>query len=101
MTDLARHLASLRRPRLLIRAARIGADEYRRAVHLPRALRSAGLPGTPEALARLTEIEAALDDARRLGCASYTVSRHVEVLAAMMGEARLIKARAERPALAA
>jgi hypothetical protein len=31
-------LAALRRPSLLMRAARIGTEDYRRTVHLPRLL---------------------------------------------------------------
>ena len=38
MQDILSLLSSLRRPRLLIRAARIGADDYRREHHLWRIL---------------------------------------------------------------
>jgi hypothetical protein len=92
MKDALGLLADLRRPRLLIRAARIGAQDYRRDTRLPRLL---GLPTPPRpgaALMRLMEIEADLDERRCAEDASYTVAAHVEVLVAMMGEARLLRA---------
>lgn len=91
MQDILSLLQTLRRPRLLIRAARVGADEYRRELHLGRIL---GLdrPARPgPALLKLMEIEAALDQRRRAADGSYSVARHVEVLAAMMGEARTLR----------
>lgn len=92
MTDLLTMLAGLRRPRLLIRAARFGAEDYRRERHLRRILRCSALPRTGTAILRLVEIEAALNADRLEGAASYSVAEHVEVLAALMGEARLLRA---------
>ncbi|MDX1823033.1 MAG: DUF6477 family protein [Paracoccaceae bacterium] len=97
MTDLLDHLDHLRRPRLLIRAARIGAEDYRRETHLPRLLGHGDLPRSILALARLIESEAVLDDCRRAGDAGYSVIRHLDVMIAMIGEARII--RAAHPAL--
>ena len=92
MKDMNATLNDLRRPPLLIRAARIGVAEYRRAVHLPRHLGQPPLPGSGEALMRLMEIEADLDHQRQARAAGYSPARHVEVLIAMMGEARLLRA---------
>lgn len=91
MKDILGLLNDLRRPRLLIRAARIGAQDYRRNPQLHRVLGYGALPRSGAALIRLLEIEADLDDKRREQSASYSVSRHVEVLTAMMGEARLLR----------
>jgi hypothetical protein len=91
MKDVLGLLNQLRRPRLLIRAARIGAEDYRRAPQLHRILGQGSLPRPGAALMRLIEIEAQLDDSRRGASAAYSVSRHVEVLTAMMGEARLMR----------
>ena len=38
MQDLLTMLNTLHRPRLMMRAAQIGAQDYRRATHLPRLL---------------------------------------------------------------
>ena len=92
MQDILSLLASLRRPRLLIRAARIGADDYRREAHLSRILGYAALPRSGAALMRLVDLEADLDLRRRAEDTAYSIARHVEVLAAIMGEARLLRA---------
>ncbi|EIE50684.1 hypothetical protein C357_12639 [Citreicella sp. 357] len=86
-------MTSLRRPRLLVRAARIGADEYRREVHLGRILSGLAPDRSGPVLMKLIELETMLDTRRRAVDASYSVARHVEVLAAMMGEARILRNR--------
>ncbi|SIS88170.1 hypothetical protein SAMN05421759_10572 [Roseivivax lentus] len=83
-------LACLRRPRLLIRAARIGAEDYRRKPHLDRLLGAGASYGPGAALAQLMSLEAEQEELRNSGSANYGVARHVEILAAMMAEARLI-----------
>lgn len=92
MKDLLMKLDSMKRPRLLIRAARIGMAEYRRDVHLKRHLGHGPLPHGGAALARLVEIESELDDQRRARNAGYSSVRHVDLLIAMMGEARILRA---------
>lgn len=91
MKDVLGLLNEMRRPRLLIRAARIGAEDYRRTPQLHRLLGDGALPRPGAALMKLIEIEATLDDFRRGDSAAYSVSRHVEVLTAMMGEARILR----------
>lgn len=92
MKDMFALLNTLRRPQLLIRAARIGAQDYRRAAHLRRHLGYGPLPQSASALRQLVEMEAALDDQRRRSDAAYSPIRHVEILIAMMGEARILRA---------
>ncbi|WP_101068749.1 DUF6477 family protein [Roseovarius salinarum] len=92
MKDVFSALAALRRPRLLIRAARIGALEYRRAVHLRRHLGCDALPGSGAAVVQLMEIEAEIEERRRTAAAGYSAARHIDVLIALMGEARLMQA---------
>ncbi|MDQ2088780.1 DUF6477 family protein [Marimonas arenosa] len=97
MTDLITMLDRLRRPRLLIQAARAGCDDYRRDTHLRRLLGPGRVPKSGEALIRLIEIEDMLNGQRRSGDAGYSLVTHVDVLIAMMGEARLARA-VSRPA---
>ncbi|MEM9637011.1 MAG: DUF6477 family protein [Pseudomonadota bacterium] len=92
MQDLLSMLHAIRRPPLLMRAARIGAEDYRRAVHLPRLLGYGVLPRHGAALMRLIEIEADLNTQRTGGDTSYSLIRHVDVLIAMLGEARVLRA---------
>lgn len=91
MNHILTMLDQLRRPRLLIQAARIGAVEYRRDLHLRRHLGPGPLPRSGESLMRLIEKEAQLNAQRRDGDAGYSIAEHVEVLIAMMGEARLMR----------
>jgi len=89
MQDLSAKLDGLRRPPLLVRAARIGMERYARATHLARILGPGALPAPPAALAQLLELEAAEQAAREARAAGYRAARHVEVLIALMAEARL------------
>lgn len=90
MSDISASVTALRRPKLLVRAARIGSADYRRErdlkriVHQPEPLSPAG------ALSELIEIEADLEATRRNGAAGYSPVRHVEVLIALIAEAHLL-----------
>ncbi len=92
MQDILSLMDTLRRPRLLIRAAQHGAEDYRRDSHLPRLLGYGQLPRSGEALIRLMEDERVLDERRKTGAADYSLPRHVDILIAMVGEARLLRA---------
>ncbi len=92
MQDLISMLHALRRPRLLMRAARIGVDEYRRDIHLPRHLGYGVLPRQGAALLRLIELEGALNELRLNGNSAYSIAKHVDILIAMLGEARILRA---------
>lgn len=92
MTDLFTMLDRLRRPALLIQAARAGCEDYRREPHLRRLLGPGRVPKTGEVLIRLIEIEGTLDRQRRDGDNGYSLVAHVDVLIAMMSEAQLARA---------
>lgn len=85
-------IAGLNRPRLLVRAARFGVDDYNRNIHLPRLLGAGHLPRNGAAIIRLIETESDINDRRVGAAADYSVARHVAVLIALMGEARLLRA---------
>lgn len=89
MTDFAAILASLRRPRLLVRAARHGLQDYRRDRDLRRLINGAAI--SPQAaMQRLMDAEAQAEETRRSGAAHYSIARHIELLVAMMAEVRLL-----------
>jgi len=92
MQDLMSMLNSVRRPRLLIRAARYGAQDYRRDRHLQRLLGYGALPRPAAALLRLMELERTLNDQRQDDDAGYSLTYHVDVLIAVMGETQLLRA---------
>lgn len=90
MSHAAEILAQLRRPRLLIRAARLGLAEYNRDRDLRRLMRTPAAPGPQAAVEGLIGEEARLEEGRKAGDAGYSVARHVEVLIALMAEAQLL-----------
>ncbi len=90
MHDIRTRLGQLRRPPLMVRAARIGAERYDRARVLPLLLGLQPPPAPAPALRRLIEIEADAEHARMTRAADYSAARHVTVLIAVMGEARLL-----------
>lgn len=89
MQDLTSRLLNLTRPRLLARAARIGADDYIRARHLKRLLGRSFPDRQAVILMRLLELEAAQEAARTVASPGYSFARHVEVLIALAAESRL------------
>lgn len=92
MTRLPFDLTQLRRPRLLVRAARFGLGDYRRDRDLLRLLQGSRPENTLAVIDRLMELEEAEDTRRRTGDAGYSVARHIELLIALMAEARLFLA---------
>ncbi|MDP5086987.1 MAG: DUF6477 family protein [Yoonia sp.] len=94
MLDLHTRIAQLKRPNLLARAARFGVDDYRRTVHLRRLLGSDPLPRHGAALMQLLDREAEMNALRLARSGSYSPAIHVEILIAILGEARLLRATA-------
>lgn len=94
MTDLMHMLKCLHRPRLLIRAARFGMPDYSRKRDLRRLLKATTMPTPGKAIATLMSVETELEEKRKAGDATYSIARHVSILIALMGEVRLMQARA-------
>ena len=92
MQDILTRLNALKRPGLMMRAARIGAQDYRRTAHLPRLLGYGALPKHGAALMQLMELESGLEAQRKSADAGYSLIRHIDVLIAMVGEARVLRA---------
>ncbi len=90
MSDPISFVHALRRPRLLIRAAMHGIDDYRRERMLKRLTKAPALPGPRAAVTSLLSVEEALQSARRRGDATYNPARHVEVMIALLAEARAL-----------
>lgn len=91
MTDLTTILRQLKRPRILVGAARKGLALYRREQDLRRIL--ARDASTREAGRALLETEERLEERRRAGDAGYSVADHISVLTALIAEAALVPAR--------
>jgi hypothetical protein len=91
MTDIQTLIANLRRPKLLIRAARFGLADYRRDRDLRRLIGQITSPDL--AVERLMSAEERLEEDRRAGAAAYSVTRHIEILIALISETRLLPRR--------
>jgi hypothetical protein len=76
----------MRRPQLLIRAARIGMQDYNRDRDLRRLTGQSSTPSPVNAIKALLEAEGAVESTRQAGDASYSVMRHVDLLIALMAE---------------
>ncbi|APG46883.1 DUF6477 family protein [Phaeobacter porticola] len=87
MQDIFGHLAALHRPRLLVRTARIGARDYSRRRDLKRVLGYGALPKPAAAIMRLLDMERGHNQQREDGDAGYSLTHHVDVLIALVGEA--------------
>lgn len=81
-------LATIRRPKILIRAARAGVTEYHRDRDLKRLLRVGKAARNDRALASLIAEENRLESKRTSGEATYSIQRHVAILTALIAEAR-------------
>ena len=89
--QLSQRLSQLRRPKLLIQAARLGQSDYRRERDLKR-LGGQGLQ--PHAvIAHLLDVEGGIEAERQSGAVGYSIARHIEVLIAVLAEARIFTTR--------
>lgn len=82
-------LKTLKRPRLLIRAASLGARRYNRARHLKMLATTTAGKTRERFFKELIEKERDMDWVRRSGSADYNVQKHVLILSALIVEARL------------
>ena len=91
MQDILTRVSRINRPSLLVRTARFAVDEYNRSSHLPRLIKTQSLPGAGEALMRLLDVEAEMNELRTADRAEYSFANHIDLLIAIMGEARLLR----------
>ncbi|MFN3526167.1 MAG: DUF6477 family protein [Paracoccus sp. (in: a-proteobacteria)] len=90
----------LRRPRLLIRAAREGQRGWRRERDLARLLRQDSCPRPGACLPRLRAEEAMLNEMRLASAAEYPLQRHVLLMVAILAEMKAAIEAAPGPLLA-
>jgi hypothetical protein len=92
MCRIENDINDMRRPGLLVEAALRGTEHYRRRRDLRRMLRVAIPPTARAALERLLPLEAELETRRREGATTYSYVRHVDILTALLAEARAFRA---------
>jgi hypothetical protein len=88
MTAAQTDLAAIRRPKILIRAARAGVTEYHRDRDLKRLLRLNKAARAGIDLGTLLAEENRMEVKRQSGEATYSIQRHVAILTALIAEAR-------------
>jgi hypothetical protein len=92
MDTLNHRIDALKRPRLLVRAARLGLAHYRRERDLTRLL-GAAIPTSVNSLVEvLLGREAGMEEARSGGEAHYSAPMHLDVLIALIAEAQQLRA---------
>ncbi|MGL4322260.1 MAG: DUF6477 family protein [Paracoccaceae bacterium] len=85
MHDIFSVLETIRRPRLLMQAARFGISAYRRGRDLRRLI---GVEASPaQAVVKLISAEERVEQTRLSGEADYSAADHIELLAALIAEA--------------
>lgn len=90
MNDNLQSLTALRRPRLLIVAARCGIGNYDRQRDFKRIVGADVPPSQESSIRRLVQIEAEQEEQRKQRYVTYSPARHVDVLIALMAEARTL-----------
>ncbi|MEM9583151.1 MAG: DUF6477 family protein [Pseudomonadota bacterium] len=82
--------SSLRRPKLLVRAARHGLADYNRKRDLARLTGQNPRARSSTIVENLIVQEEQLEEGRKSGDRTYRVARHIELLVALMAECRLL-----------
>ena len=86
LLDLKSQLTHLKRPKLLVSAARLGQKDYRRKTHLKRILGGAVPSKANAILMQLFDLEKHQNMLRKTRDATYSAARHTEVLIALIAE---------------
>ncbi len=84
MTQVSAEIVNIRRPKILMQAAKICAKGYKRETMLPRLLGASA--------ARVVEVlrvqEEGLEGERQARISTYSPQAHVEVLSALLAESK-------------
>ncbi|MBL4812511.1 MAG: hypothetical protein JKX69_09205 [Rhodobacteraceae bacterium] len=92
MQDLLSMISHLDRPKILVQAARFGVNDYRRGKHLTRLLQCGSAPRPGNAVIQLMEREHDMNALRVCSAPDYSIAGHIELLIALLGEARMLRA---------
>lgn len=92
MKDINSYINDLRRPKLLVHAARHSLAGYDRTTHLARYMPIDPVPGPGVALMKLFDLEREMNDTRLAKTGTYIPSRHIDILVAIMSESQLLRA---------
>lgn len=91
MTHPEKTLRAIRRPRLLVKAARLGAGSARAESDVGRLFPQFDTADRRELFDALAMREAELDGERRAGEVTYSAAQHIRMLSGMILLARLMR----------
>ena len=97
MTEITATLSNMKRPGLLIRAARIALENFRRDTMLGRILGEESDLTPSNCLGLLMELENGMNEQRKTGDAAYSIARHISVLTALLHEVNLSQSAVSQP----
>jgi len=83
-------LYNLKRPKILLQAARIGLKTYSRKRDLKRMLKMREIPQPVQVIKRLLKNETTLEEARKTGNAAYDMKIHIQIMTALLQEVYLL-----------
>lgn len=92
MSFMRLSLASLKRPKLLVEAARHGSATYMRSRDLRSLIAGQPQKTNEQILESLGVQERLLDHDRRENATTYSVTKHIAVLSALLAEMRVSQA---------
>lgn len=90
--DILQEVAALKRPSMLVRAAKEGALGYRREAHLRRYFGEQQRQCGADLLSKIMRLETEQNVQRKTERAEYSITQHVDILIALIGEAQILRA---------
>ncbi len=78
------------RPKILMQAAKISLQTYRRETDLKKILGSRGTSDQNQIISQLSDREIELEEARKNGNAAYDMNKHIQIMTALLQELYLL-----------
>ncbi len=78
------------RPKILMQAAKIGLQNYRRETDLKKILGARALSNHSQNISQLSDREIELEEARKSGNAAYDMNKHIQIMTALLQELYLL-----------
>lgn len=78
------------RPKILMQAAKIGLQTYRRETDLKKILGSRGTSDQNQIISQLSDREIKREEARKNGNAAYDMNKHIQIMTALLQELYLL-----------
>ncbi len=78
------------RPKILMQAAKIGLQSYRREIDLKKILGARTLSDCNDNISQFSDREIELEEARKSGNAAYDMNKHIQIMTALLQELYLL-----------